>query len=338
LLKLNVPGFDIQKIYHEVWCSIAMSETVKYDLAMTTLRQLRFLVALEDTASFSRAAELCHVTQSTLSSGLKALEVSLGVEVAERTKHAVMMTPIGQELAGRARSILAQIHDLEECAATEKSAEISQLRLGAIPTVGPFLMPRAMSLLRAALPQTKFYLREELSDPLLEGLMTGRLDALLLALPHPMPAQVHTRVLFSDGYCLATPNSHPLANRDMVGAQDLQGRELLLLEKGHCLQRHALSSFSGGALEEDQSFSATSLSTLVAMVQEGLGMTLLPQLALDAGLAEGYNLHLGAVQGASERQVALAWRKSYPGSEVFDKIANCLMAARAGLSECSCNK
>ena len=300
---------------------------------MTTLRQLRFLVALDDTQSFSRAAELCNVTQSTLSTGLKELEERLGVQVAERTKQSVMMTPVGKELVERARSILSEVRDFEDRAERENSVGTSSIRLGTIPTVGPYLMPRAMPLLRQRLPDTKFYLREELTDRLVEGLMDGRLDLLLLALPHPLPPQVETEILFSDGYYLATPADHPLGNRDTVGADDLTDRHLLLLEKGHCLQRHALSSFSGINLDEDESFSATSLSTLVAMVEEDLGITLLPKLAVDAGISKSHHLHLGDVEGAIPRDVALAWRKSSANADTYRDVGTCLRTARHLLAE-----
>jgi LysR family hydrogen peroxide-inducible transcriptional activator len=299
---------------------------------MTTLRQLRFLVALDDTQNFSRASELCSVTQSTLSTGLKELEERLGVQVAERTKHSVMMTPVGKELAERARGILSEAQDFEDRAAREKSVGTSSIRLGTIPTVGPYLMPRAMPLLRKRLPETKFYLREELTDRLVEGLMDGRLDLLLLALPHPLPPHIETEVLFSDGYFLATPRDHPLGNRDCVGANDLKGREMLLLEKGHCLQLHALSSFSGIGLNEDESFSATSLSTLVAMVEEDLGITLLPKLAVDGGISKGHRLHLGDVAGAIPRDVALAWRKSSANADIYRAVGQCLQRAREKLA------
>jgi LysR family hydrogen peroxide-inducible transcriptional activator len=298
---------------------------------MTTLRQLRFLVALDETRNFSRAADICHVTQSTLSTGLKELEAQLGAQVAERTKHKVLMTPVGSDLAERARNILAQVQDFEDRAHRESAAGTTALRLGTIPTVGPYLMPRAMPLLRAALPDTKYYLREELTDPLVEGLQEGRLDLLLIALPHPLPQQIETHILFSDGYSLIAPTDHALGNRETVGADDLADRHLLLLEKGHCLQRHALSSFTGINLEEDPSFAATSLSTLVAMVEEGLGMTLLPNLAIDAGISKGHKLNLSGVHGACPRQVALAWRKSSPHVEAFEKIGKCLFDARKSL-------
>lgn len=299
---------------------------------MTTLRQLRFLTALDDTQNFSRASVSCNVTQSTLSTGLKELEERLGIKVAERTKHSVLMTPLGRDLAERARNILAEVQDFEDRAHRERDAGTTAIRLGTIPTVGPFLMPRAMPLLRDALPKTKFYLREELTDQLVAGLMEGRLDLLLIALPHPLPPQVETEMLFSDGYALVTPVDHALGNRDTVGADDLANRHLLLLEKGHCLQRHALSSFTGINLDEDQSFSATSLSTLIAMVEEDLGITLLPKLAIDAGISRGHKLHIGDVEGACPRQVALAWRKSSPNAELFHQIVTYLKMARSELA------
>lgn len=297
---------------------------------MTTLRQLQFLIALDDTLSFSRASEQCHVTQSTLSTGLKELEDRLGVQVAERTRQSVLMTPVGRDLAARARSILTQVQDLETRAAQEHDAGATSIRLGVIPTIGPFLLPRAMPLLRSTFPGTKFYLREELTDPLVDALRDGRLDLLLIALPHPLPPQIATETLFSDGYALVTPKDHALGNCASVTAHDLAGRQLLLLEKGHCLQRHALSSFDGITLEEDDSFSATSLATLIAMVEEDLGVTLLPHIAVEAGITKSHTVNLADVQGARPREIALAWRRSAPNADLFRKIGTCLKGARRG--------
>ena len=298
---------------------------------MATIRQLRFLVALADTGNFSRAAEACHVTQSTLSTGLKEMEGRLGVQVAERTTHSVLMTPIGAELAERARDILARVSDFEERARAEVSAGATVLRFGVIPTVGPFLLPRALPKLRSDRPQMQIYLREELTEQLVAGLLDGRLDLILIALPHDLPAQIETEILFEDGYSLATPRGHPLANLDRVEGSDLEGRELLLLERGHCLQKHALSSVPGVALDEDESFSATSLPTLVSMVEEGLGVTLLPSLATDAGLVTGHDLRLAQLVGATPRKVALAWRQSAANTDLFREIGETLRRARRSL-------
>ena len=300
---------------------------------MTTLRQLRFLVALSETQNFSRAAELCHVTQSTLSSGLKELEARLGVQVAERTTHSVLMTPAGLDLAERARDILARVGDFEDAARAASDGGTLRLRLGAIPTVGPYLLPRALPAIREKLPGLQIYLREELTDTLVAGLLEGRLDLLLVALPHDLPAQVHAELLFEDGYSVAAPRGHPLANLETVAGEDLAGRELLLLERGHCLQQHALSSVPGVALDEDRSFSATSLPTLVSMVEEGIGVTLLPGVATDAGLTRGHELHLSELAGATPRRVVLAWRKSTATAALFHRIAEILREARASLRE-----
>ena len=298
---------------------------------MTTLRQLRFFTALADTLNFSRAAEGCHVTQSTLSTGLKELEHALGVQLAERTRHSVLLTPIGEEIAKRARAVLADVAELESVARQDGTTGKGSVRLGAIPTVGPFIMPRALPLLRARFPDLKLYLREELTAPLLDGLLAGRLDLALIALPHDMPRELVTVPLFEDGYQLTAPRDHPLANRDRVEGADLVGRELLLLERGHCLQRHALSSFPDLALTQDESFSATSLPTLVAMVEQGLGLTLLPNLAVAAGAATGHAIALTELPGARPRTVALAYRATSGKAELFQGIADEIVAAREAL-------
>lgn len=302
---------------------------------MLKTRQLHYLVALADTLNFSRAAEACHVTQSTLSSGLKELEQGLGVQLAERTPHSVLMTPLGVEVAARARDVLTRLHDIEELARSQAGDGAGLLRLGTIPTVGPFLTPRALPLIRQAFPKMKVFLREELTADLLAGLVEGRLDLAVLALPHDLPPQVHAEVLFEDGYRLVCPRQHPLANLRSATAGDLHGRRLLLLERGHCLQRHALSSFPQAQLGEDESLAATSLPTLVAMVEEGLGLTLLPDLAVDAGALKGHDVALAALPDACPRRVALVWRKSSSKGALYSRIGACLRQARARVGEAS---
>jgi LysR family hydrogen peroxide-inducible transcriptional activator len=295
---------------------------------MLKTRQLHYLVALADTLSFSRAAERCHVTQSTLCTGLKELEYGLGVQVAERTPHSVLMTPIGKAVAERARDVLTRLKDIEELAGREADGVTPLLRCGTIPTVGPFIMPRALPLIRQAFPHMKIFLREELTTDLLKGLVDGRLDLIVIALPHDLPPQIETQSLFEDGYQLVTPRQHPLANLRRAGGEDLRGRQLMLLEKGHCLQRHALSSFPQADLCEDESFAATSLPTLVAMVEEGLGLTLLPRLAVAAGAVKGHEVALTDIPDASPRQVVAAWRSSSSKGDLYRKVGDCLRRAR----------
>ncbi|WP_075222323.1 hydrogen peroxide-inducible genes activator [Acuticoccus yangtzensis] len=295
---------------------------------MTTLRQLHFLVALSDTLNFSRAAETCHVTQSTLSTGLKELEHALGAQLAERSRQGVVMTPVGSETARRARTILASVAELEDYARSEGVFGAGALRLGAIPTVGPFIMPRALPLIRAAFPALRLYLREELTASLIDGLTEGRLDLAIIALPHDLPREIVAVPLFDDGYKLTTRRGHPLANRDSVDGADLEGRDLLLLERGHCLQRHALSAFPELTMSRDETFAATSLPTLVSMVEQGLGMTLLPDLAVAAGAARGHDIALTDLPGARPRTVALAFRATSSQRSLFCAIGDHLVAAR----------
>ncbi|RAI03962.1 LysR family transcriptional regulator [Acuticoccus sediminis] len=299
---------------------------------MTTLRQLRFLVALSETLNFSRAAEVCHVTQSTLSTGLKDLEHALGAQLAERSRHSVVLTPVGLEVARRARSVLADVADIEDFARSAGAFGAGSVRFGAIPTVGPFIMPRALPLIRSAFPALRLYLREELTASLVDGLVAGRLDVAIIALPHDLPAEIAVEPLFRDGYQLTVPRGHPLANRDSVDGHDLEGRDLLLLERGHCLQRHALSSFPDLALTRDETFAATSLPTLVAMVEQGLGLTLLPNVAVAAGVAKGHDVALTDLAGAQPREVVLAYRTTSAQIPLFHELGRLITRAHTLLT------
>ena len=300
-------------------------------MSLPSLRQLRFLVALADELHFGRAAEACHVTQSTLSAGLKELEQALGVALAERTRRSVALTPVGREVAARARRMLADAQDIADLAARHAGTLRGDLRLGAIPTVGPFLIPKALPRLRAAYPDLRLYLREELTESLIEGLRGGRLDVILIALPFEI-GDLETATLFEDGYALAAPDDHPLGRLPEAGGAELSGAPLLLLERGHCLQRHALAAFPEAGARRDESFAATSLSTLLAMVEEGLGLTLLPELALEAGAGRGHALALTPLPGACPRRVVLAWRRASARGEDFAALAELFRAARADLA------
>lgn len=294
---------------------------------MTTIRQLSFLVAVANELNFSRAAEKCHVTQPTLSAGLKELEGQLGIMLVERTRRSVQLTDTGAEITERARRILADVAEIESLAAQHGDAFTGTLRLGAIPTVGPYLVPHALPLLRTRYPELKMFLREELTETLVSGVEEGRLDLALVALPHDL-GSLQVEPLFDDGYALATPPGHALAGRGALESADLAEHSLMLLERGHCLQRHALSALPGGKLQEDESFSATSLPTLVSMVEEGLGITLLPRLAIDAGAAEGHDIALTEIPGVCPRQVVLAWRKTSPHVKRFRVLARILCETR----------
>lgn len=301
-------------------------------MLLPTLRQMQFLVALQDHLHFGRAAETCHVTQSTLSNGLKDLETLLGAPVAERTKRSVMMTPLGAEIADRARMILRDAGDIMDLARQQGAGLSGPVRLGTIPTIGPYLLPRAVPVLRDRFPDLQLYLREGLTDALITDLRAGRLDAILIALPFEL-GDLTVMPLFKDSYQLATGPDHPLARRDRVTGADLVDAPMLLLERGHCLQRHAMSAFPGTNALADDRFAASSLTTLTAMVAEGLGITLMPQLAIDAGAGAAQpGLSLVPVDGACPRQVVLAWRKSSVRGAALHDLGTALADTRATLT------
>lgn len=299
---------------------------------MITLRQLRFLTALADELNFSRAAEACFVTQPTLSAGLKELEQILGVQLAERSKRHVILTPIGEEIAERARRLLLDAHDIEDLAAAHKAPEEGDLRLGAIPTLGPFLIPRALPAIRAAYPKLRLYLREEMTESLLDGLATGRLDVVLIAQPFDIGA-VEAEPLFDDGYHLASPPGWDKPAKKPLSGAELEGARLMLLEHGHCLQRHALRAFPDRDIQQDDSFSATSLPTLISMVSEGLGITLLPDLAIDAGVLVGQKVNIVPLTDACPRHVILAWRPTSARKPVFRALAQIFRDTRDNLRQ-----
>lgn len=287
-----------------------------------TLQQLRFLVAIADTLHFSQAADQCHVTQPTLSAGLRALEDRLGVQLVERTTRQVLLTPLGQDIAERARKVLQDTVAIERLAAASLNPDEGDLRLGSIPTVGPFLLPPLLPRLRATFPRLRLYLREELTDSLIAGVGDGRLDLVLIALPYDT-GNLRVLPLFDDGYHLAAPRDN--------GAEGLDAGRLMLLEPGHCLQRHALRAYPGRRLDRDDSFAATSLGTLISMVGEGLGITLLPDLAVRAGLGDHDPLRLTPLPDACPRTVALAWRPGSARADVFDCIGAMLQEVNGTL-------
>ncbi|MFW5654178.1 MAG: LysR substrate-binding domain-containing protein [Roseicyclus sp.] len=292
---------------------------------MITLRQLSFLVAIAEEMNLTRAAARCHVTQPTLSAGLRELEARLGVRLVERTSRSLLLTEVGEGVVEEARRLLDGARRIETLAKGHLNPEEGDLRLGAIPTIGPYLLPRAIPEIRKAFPQLRVFMREELTESLLEGVGSGRLDLALIALPFETGA-LATVPLFADGYQLATPESLPLeeARRDL---------DLLLLERGHCLQRHALAAVDSAAFRRNVHFEATSLPTLIAMVGEGLGMTLLPDLAVRTGVAEGQGVRLTPLPDACPRRVALVWRRTTSRAGTFRRIGEVLrLCARGGAS------
>jgi LysR family transcriptional regulator, hydrogen peroxide-inducible genes activator len=288
---------------------------------LPTLKQLRHLVALADNRHFGKAAKACLVTQSTLSASVKELEDILQAPLVDRTNRRVAFTPLGEATAERARRLLEGAQEIVLAAQGERAPLTGTVRLGVIPTIGPFLLPRLLPALREAWPKLKLYLREDQTDPLLEQLHAGRLDALVLALPYDC-GNVEMAVLFEDPFSVAVRRDHKLAAAKRIEAEDLRDEPLLLLQDGHCLRDHALSACRLGEKPHLESFEATSLMTLVQMVDNGLGTTLLPRLALDAGILKGTDLVARPIAADSPaRDIALVWRKGTRRREEFQLLA-----------------
>ncbi len=292
---------------------------------LPTPQQLRYLLALEEQNHFGRAAEACSVTQSTLSAGLLALERQLDARILARDSgKRVVFTPLGLELIGRARTALAALVAFSEAATAARAPMSGPLRLGVIPTLGPFLLPRLMPALREAFPQLQLYVMEEQTHRLVARLATNRLDLLLLALPCQC-AGAETLPVARDEFLAAVPPGHRLAALDAIPPAALAAETLLLLEDGHCLREHALDACGLHDLPPEgplDGFAATSLHTLVQMVAGGLGVTLLPRIAVAAGLAEGTGVVLRSLAGAGAwRTLGLAWRPGSPRADQYRALA-----------------
>ena len=288
---------------------------------LPSLKQLEYLVALVETVHFGKAAERCNVTPSTLSAGIRELESVLGVALAERTKRKVLITPLGRTIAERGRLMLGDAEEIMALAAARKAPLTGNLSLGVIPTIGPFLLPGALPGLRKTYPTLRLYLREEQTEPLLAKLRRGEIDAAIIALPYDTDGLTELP-LFDDRFFAAVPGSHPFAERQRLTFDDLADAPLLLLEEGHCLRGHALAACGLEGRRRHAEFEATSLHTLVQMVAAGLGVTLLPKLAIDSGILAGTDIKLIEMDGAPSRQIGLVWRKSSLRVEEFRLLAD----------------
>ena len=293
---------------------------------LPSVRHLRHLIALADHGHFSRAADAVFVTQSTLSASIKELENILEATLVDRSKRTVVLTPLGVETVERARKLIAEFEELARAVRTTRQPLCGTLRLGAIPTISPFLLPRVLPDLRRTYRQLKLYLVEDQTARLVEALHHGQLDILLLALPYDCGA-VESVVLFDDPLVAALPSWHPLVSQKQIKTESL-GDDLLLLKDGHCLRDHALAACNLPG-RHTEVFEATSLSTLVQMVDNGLGTTLLPLLAVEAGLLNGTDLVTRPLQaGAASRKVGLVWRKGTGRHDEFALFADELMKHR----------
>lgn len=277
---------------------------------LPTLRQLQYLKLLAEHGSFSRAAEAAHVTQPTLSAGIAELERIIGAPVVDRARSGVILTAAGEEAARRARELLAAAEDLVQASQSAGLPLAGRFRLGVIPTIAPFLLPRALPIMRARFPKLRLFLREDLTSRLISALKAGALDAALIALPYDMAGLDWAHVV-DDELLAAVPTGHAMASQSHIAPESLDNDELILLEDGHCLRDHVLAACGlapprGG---EDEAFAATSLPTLVQMVGSGLGVSFVPAMAVEAGLTGQAPVTVRPLRAEHpSREIVVAWR------------------------------
>jgi LysR family hydrogen peroxide-inducible transcriptional activator len=291
------------------------------------LRDLQYLVALAETGHFGEAAERCHVSQPTLSAQIKKLEEYLGVQLFERQPRKVTLTDVGRRVLERARRVTQEAEDIRELARASRDPLTGKLKVGLIPTIAPYLLPRVAARLRKQLPDLQLMLYEHQTGPLLEKLRAGELDLAILALPAETQG-LETRSLFAESFLVAMPRNHRLTARKRLKPSDLAGETLLLLEDGHCLRDQALEVCGNVPVGEDQDFRATSLETLRQMVAAGLGVTLIPRLAAEGPIAGAKGLEFRPFAPPSpERMVGAAWRKSSTREGAIDAVCDVISSA-----------
>ena len=287
---------------------------------LPTIKQLQYLVALRQYGHFGKAADACFVTQSTLSAGLRELETLLGVTLVERTRRVVRFTALGDKVAEKAIRVLRDAEELAELARAEGKPLHGELRMGVIPTIAPFLLPAMLPRLRKEWPSLKLFLREETSQAACEALHRGQLDCVLLALPYPC-GEVEAATLFDDRLFVAFPGGEAPGGPS-VEVASIDENRLLLLEDGHCLKDHALSACNRPDLRANAAMMGTSLHTLVQMVDNGLGLTFIPSMAIEAGILDGTRVDAKPLRSDhGYRRIALIWRRSSPRESEFQMLA-----------------
>ncbi|HEY0112001.1 MAG TPA: hydrogen peroxide-inducible genes activator [Allosphingosinicella sp.] len=293
-----------------------------------TLKQLQYLVALEEEGHFGRAAQACFVTQSTLSAGIRELEALVGVVLVERTRRVVRFTPLGEQVAAKARRVLREAEELADMVRAAGKPLSGELRMGVIPTIAPFLLPALLPKLREEFPDLRLFLREETSQAACDGLQRGQLDCVLLALPYGC-GDVESEALFDDPLLVAFSPNNAAKLPEKVPPSAIDEEKLLLLEDGHCLKEHALAACNRPELRAEAAMLGTSLHTLVQMVANGLGQTLVPEMAIKAGILNGTGVVARRLDAAhAHRRIALIWRKGSPREKEFRLLAGALKKAR----------
>jgi LysR family hydrogen peroxide-inducible transcriptional activator len=290
------------------------------------LRALQYLIALADVRHFSRAAERCHVSQPTLSTQIRKLEDELEVQLVERHPRQVMLTPVGEEIVARARTLLGEMEAIRAIARRSRDPHSGTVRIGIFPTLAPYFLPHVIPKIRQAFPRLALRLYEEKTEDVIRMLGEGKLDAGLLALPLS-EEWLESRTLFEEPFVLAVPENHPLAARTEVRMEDLADQELLLLEDGHCLRDQALEVCQLTGAHEQLDFHATSMETLRHMVAANTGITLMPTLSVKPPLANTDNLVTRPFRDPGpKRTIAMIWRKSSALADFLEELADIFAA------------
>ncbi|MDX1379855.1 MAG: LysR substrate-binding domain-containing protein [Xanthomonadales bacterium] len=297
------------------------------------LRALQYFVKLADLRHFSKAADACFVSQPTLSTQIKKLEEELGIQLVERSPKMIMLTPVGEEIANRARLVLRDIEQIRTVARRSSNPAEGVLRLGLFPTLAPYFLPHVVPEVRRRYPLLRLQLAEEKTEDTVRMLQQGQLDAALLALP-VNDEGMEVEVLFEEPFVLALPADHPLAAHAEVTLSDLEGAELLLLEEGHCLRDHALEVCALADAHERVDFHATSMETLRQMVAADVGITLMPLLSVKPPIAATDNVVVRPfADPAPTRTIALVWRSSSALSSFLRELSTCFKSLPPGLLE-----
>ena len=296
-------------------------------MKLPSTKQLKYFVALAETEHFGRAAIASHVSQSAFSNAIKELESTLDAQLVDRTNRQVTITATGQQVATMARLVLRDMQDLVETASGGKQPLCGELRLGVIPTIAPFLLPQVLPKLRRQFPELKLLLVEDQTDRIYARLKAGELDLLLLGLPWAMRG-IEQRVLFRDPFQLACRKGTTRVDPENYQFNRLDADSILLLEDGHCLRDHALAACKIRNTQKVQRFAASSLLTLVEMVDADLGITFLPEMARNSSLLRNTAVKLYPMPDSSYRNIGLAWRQGSGRTDEFEMLGDFLSENR----------
>ncbi|MBF0622252.1 MAG: LysR family transcriptional regulator [Magnetococcales bacterium] len=289
-------------------------------MILPTLRQFQYLVTVVETCHFGQAAKRCHASQSSLSTGIQELENLIGAPLLERTKRSVKPTLLGEEIAKRAREILTMSQEIMVLSKIAAQPLSSALRLGTIPTIGPFLLPTILPAVRKQFPALQLLLREDQSATLVKAVDDGSLDVAILAFPYEV-GRLNQALIYEENFLVGMPTDHPLTANDVISTGDFEPEELLLLEEGHCLRDHVLAVCHLEQLQKDRTFQGTSLYTLIQMVAGKQGITFIPEMALNTTAIPKTEITLRPfAEPGPHRKIGLIWRKSFPRQDEIETL------------------